>query len=434
MQNKKRRRIIGVAVAVIICVVAAVIIHRELFSATASEEAYVSSVSTLMGNLGNGMRNRYQGVVESNKTWSLKVEGERPIKEYKVKVGDKVKKGDEILVYDNSEAENAVENGRLELQRMRDDLAQMNSDINELSRERSEAKDEINAAQMMIDMQQKQIDARNKSYEIEKKQQELASLESSIQNASVYCTINGVVKSLGNDGESDSVMVVNTGSFQVKAMVNEQNLSQIYKNEPVIIYSRVSDELSWNGKVTKIDKERTVKKEEDSYDESGDEMTTSTNYPFYISLKDRSGLTVGQHVYIEEDVGQLEDKDEEVVELVEYMIVDADTDEPYVWADDGHGRLEKRKIMLGDYNKKAKRYRVVEGLSLDDLLAQPTADLHAGISTVNMDELSEEELEEREEGGEDKDGKKKGKKKGNGVEDVEGDVVDEGALGAPIEE
>ena len=294
---------------------------------------------------------------------------------------------------------------------MRDELAEMNADINELSQERAEAEDEISAAQISIDIQQKQLDVRNKSYDIESKQQELNNMAASMENASVYSEIDGTVRSLGTEEEADSLTVVDTTSFQVKAKVNEQNLSSIYKNEPVIIYSRASDELRWKGKVSQIDKEHTMKSEEE-YDDMGDEMTTSTNYPFYISLKDKSGLTVGQHVYVEEDVGQLEEGTEEVVDLAKYMIVDPKSDDPYVWADDGHGRLEKRSIVLGEYNKKAKRYRVEEGLSLTDLLAQPDDTLHPGMTTVNMDDQNYEE--------------------DNGDEGEDAGSGDEDELGAPV--
>ena len=145
-------------------------------------------------------------------------------------------------------------------------------------------------------------------------------------------------------------------------------------------------------------------------------MTKSSNYNFYISLNERKGLTVGQHVYVEEDVGQLEDTGEEIIELSKHMIVDANTDDPYVWADDGHGHLEKRKVMLGDFNKKSKKYRVVEGLSMEDLLAQPDDGLVSGIRTVNMDEQDEEDLEESE----DEDSEDKGSEE---EEDELGDAV-----------
>ncbi|MBQ9633148.1 MAG: efflux RND transporter periplasmic adaptor subunit [Lachnospiraceae bacterium] len=392
-KDKKKRTIIGVAVVLLICVGVGLFVYRELFSETANEEVYVSSVSTWMGNLDNGMRNRYQGVVESNKTWSLKIEGERPVKEYKVKVGDYVKKGDEVLVFDNSETENAIASGKLELQRMRDDLAEMNADINELSREQGEVTDEIKSAQISIDIQQKQLDVRNKSYDIESKQQEVSNLESRLVSASVYSEIDGVVRSLGTEEENDSLTVVDTSSFQVKAKVNEQNLASLYKGAPVIIYSRADNDLFWHGKIVNIDKEHTIKSE-DEYDESGDEMTKSTNYPFYISLKDKSGLTVGQHVYVEEDVGQLDEGGEEVIDLPKFLIVDPKSDSPYVWADDGHGHLEKRSVTLGEYNKKAKRYRIEDGLVMTDLLAQPEEDMKAGIRTVNTDEQNYEEYED----------------------------------------
>ena len=102
LNNKRNRTILGVIIAVIICIGAGVGIYELLFSEDANEEVYVSSVSGLMGNLENGMRNRFQGIVESNNSWTATLDG-RPVKEYKVKVGDKVEVGTPLLVYDNSQ-------------------------------------------------------------------------------------------------------------------------------------------------------------------------------------------------------------------------------------------------------------------------------------------------------------------------------------------
>ena len=399
LNNKRNRTILGVIIAVIICIGAGVGIYELLFSEDANEEVYVSSVSGLMGNLENGMRNRFQGIVESNNSWTATLDG-RPVKEYKVKVGDKVEVGTPLLVYDNSQKEEEIANARLELQRMQDERAAMNADIAELNTERNEATDDLAAEELAINIQQKQIDMRNKDTEIATKQEEVKNMEDSLASDTVTSEISGVVKSLGNETEegesSGGLTIVDINTFQIKAKVNEQNLSSLYEGEKVIIFSRVSNDIDWKGKITNIDKENTLASAEE-YDEDGDEMTVSSNYPFYISLKKTEGLAVGQHVYVEENVGQLKKNPEEVIELDSYMIVDLETDDPYVWADNGSGRLEKRSVTLGEYNEDADRYRIEDGITMADYLAQPDENVHAGMKTVDMNAKDDDENAEDDE-------------------------------------
>ncbi len=403
LNNKRNRTILGVIIAVIICIGAGVGIYELLFSEDANEEVYVSSVSGLMGNLENGMRNRFQGIVESNNSWTATLDG-RPVKEYKVKVGDKVEVGTPLLVYDNSQKEEEIANARLELQRMQDERAAMNADIAELNTERNEATDELAAEELAINIQQKQIDMRNKDTEIATKQEEVKNMEDSLASDTVTSEISGVVKSLGNETEegesSGGLTIVDINTFQIKAKVNEQNLSSLYEGEKVIIFSRVSNDIHWKGKITNIDKENTLASAEE-YDEDGDEMTVSSNYPFYISLKKTEGLAVGQHVYVEENVGQLKKNPEEVIELDSYMIVDLETDDPYVWADNGSGRLEKRSVTLGEYNEDADRYRIEDGITMADYLAQPDENVHAGMKTVDMNAKDDDENAEDDEDSDD---------------------------------
>lgn len=403
LNNKRNRTILGVIIAVIICIGAGVGIYELLFLENANEEVYVSSVSGLMGNLENGMRNRFQGIVESNNSWTATLDG-RPVKEYKVKVGDKVEVGTPLLVYDNSQKEEEIANARLELQRMQDERAAMNADIAELNTERNEATDDLAAEELAINIQQKQIDMRNKDTEIATKQEEVKNMEDSLASDTVTSEISGVVKSLGNETEegesSGGLTIVDINTFQIKAKVNEQNLSSLYEGEKVIIFSRVSNDIHWKGKITNIDKENTLASAEE-YDEDGDEMTVSSNYPFYISLKKTEGLAVGQHVYVEENVGQLKKNPEEVIELDSYMIVDLETDDPYVWADNGSGRLEKRSVTLGEYNEDADRYRIEDGITMADYLAQPDENVHAGMKTVDMNAKDDDENAEDDEDSDD---------------------------------
>ena len=70
-------------------------------------------------------------------------------------------------------------------------------------------------------------------------------------------------------------------------------------------------------------------------------MTQSSNYPFYVQLDGTNGLMLGQHVYVEPDIGQQEVKTG--IWLSDYFINDVDSN-PYVWADDGNGWEHTMKI------------------------------------------------------------------------------------------
>jgi len=94
---------------------------------------------------------------------------------------------------------------------------------------------------------------------------------------------------------------------------------------------------------------------------SSDDQTTSTSYPFYVELDSSDGLMLGQHVYIERDIGQDEQKDG--LWISDYYIVDADTNEPYVWAANDKKKLEKRYVTLGKHDDDLEEYEIVDGLT-----------------------------------------------------------------------
>lgn len=82
---------------------------------------------------------------------------------------------------------------------------------------------------------------------------------------------------------------------------------------------------------------------------ASDDQTSSSTYPFYVNLDSSEGLMLGQHVYIEPDEGQ--DEKKAGIWLNDYFIVDADTDSPYVWIANGQNKLEKRDVILGQYDE-----------------------------------------------------------------------------------
>ena len=112
---------------------------------------------------------------------------------------------------------------------------------------------------------------------------------------------------------------------------------------------------------------------------SSDDQTTSTSYPFYVELDSSEDLMLGQHVYIERDIGQDDQKDG--LWLSDYYILDTDTNEPYVWAANDKNRLEKRYVTLGKHDDDLGEYEIVDGLTKKDAIAFPTDALEEGEKT-----------------------------------------------------
>ena len=98
---------------------------------------------------------------------------------------------------------------------------------------------------------------------------------------------------------------------------------------------------------------------------------------------------LGQHLYVELDEGQMDEK-EGIWLYSGYIVQDEDT--PYVWADNGNGKLEKRTVELGKYDEGMDLYEITSGLELTDYIAWPVSGFRIGLkTTTNVDEGMVEE-------------------------------------------
>ena len=103
-----------------------------------------------------------------------------------------------------------------------------------------------------------------------------------------------------------------------------------------------------------------------------DEMTTSSKYPFYIELESTEGLILGQHVYL-----KVEKEEGEVAGIplsMAFLCYD-DEGNPYVWAEDSRGKLEKRMVTLGAPNEMMGTVSITDGLTETDYVAFPDGEL-----------------------------------------------------------
>lgn len=350
---------------------------------------YVSTVEKLMSlGSGNGLMNRFPGVVESQDTWKVQQNAEKVVKDILVEEGQEVQVGTPLFNYDTDKFQSDLEQAKLDLERIYNEVDSMNDNITQLYKDKKSAPKEDRAG-LQLQIQEAELQVRQKEYEGKSKQVEIDKLNENINNATVTSEIAGVVKSINNSGSGETDMYGNsdtsfmtilaTGDYRVKGKINELNIGSLTENSPVIIRSRVDSSVTWRGTITTIDRENAEANNNNMYS-SSDSMAQTSSYPFYVTLESSEDLMLGQHVYIELDNGQ-EAGPKARVWLEDYFINDLDS-EPFVWADNGKGKLEKRYVTLGQYDENLMQYEISEGLTKEDAVTFPEPGLEEGMETA----------------------------------------------------
>ena len=125
--NKKKLIIGGTAAGVILVAAIFGFVFLKGHSSGSSDSGdlvYVDSVTSIMGlGSGTGQLNRFAGVVEPQKTVTIKQSSDKKVKECYVKEGDEVKKGQKLFIYDTSEAEENLSSKEIEIDLRWMDLA-----------------------------------------------------------------------------------------------------------------------------------------------------------------------------------------------------------------------------------------------------------------------------------------------------------------------
>lgn len=472
-----------------------------------NDRVYVEKVSVIMGT-ATGAQNRYSGVVQPQKTVEINADSDRSIGEVLVSVGDVVEEGTPLFSYDTEELSMDLEQAELELENQDIEISSYKNQISELEKEKAQVPAE-EQFEYTTEIQTLETQIKQAEFEKSSKQLEIDKIEKQIENSEVVSTASGTVKTINDDqsiseGEDSSafITILSMGEYRVKGTVNEQNIWMLSEGDEVIVRSRVDEETTWTGTIESIDEEEPSNSSADSMyveGEMGDETTVSSKYPFYVAIDDAEGLMLGQHVLIELDEGQMEERDgiwlyssylvfdedmqgsaesltegtesfgglsvediagfagtdksgavsdlsdlgnladiegmealeglegTETLDGIEFFdqeemgegmeagedsdYAEDDTDDwgyedeseyedstempqemtpqtAYVWADDGTGHLEKRKVELGEYDEELDEYEILSGLTEEDYIAWPMEGLYEGVKTVtDMEEI-----------------------------------------------
>lgn len=386
MSKKK----IGVIVAIVLVVVAAVgvglwfLLRGTAGGSNNGDKVYVESVATVT-NMNAGVQNRYSGVVEPQQSWDIKKNPEKTVKEIFVKEGDTVEAGTPLFEYDTESVKDEIAQAKLELEGIDNQIADFYNQIESLKEERA-AVSEDEKFQYTTQIQSVQTSIKQSEYNRESKKVEIAKKEESLNNAVVNSEIAGIIKSISENGydpysgqELPFMTVLAVGDYRVKGTVNEQNIWSIPVGAAVLLRSRVDEEQTWTGSITGVDTNTTESNNNNGFMYDSGMGERATKYPFYVQLDSTEGLILGQHVYIELDMGQMEVK--EGLWLYESYIVMED-ENSYVWADNGKNRLEKRKVELGEYDQEMAAWQIVSGLTQEDYIAYPMNSMYEGVTTV----------------------------------------------------
>ena len=373
-------------------------------SPAGSDPATVEAVSAITGGGAAGLADWYAGMVVSGETAEVKRDSGKTVLEIYVEEGDMVRAGAPLFCYDSEKMQLDLDMLYLDKENYANTIAAANAEIKELENQRSKAKD-ADKLSYTLQIDSRKADIREAEYNSSVNDRKITSLEASLENAEVVSPIAGRVMSVNEEGTTDNygyydpdaedtadtgvefITVTDVTSMRIQGTINELNAYALSEGMAMRIRSRMYPDQTWTGTLSLIDWENPVKNtNETSYyisDSSSDEMTTASKYPFYVDLESTDGLMLGQHVYIEPDTGDGDEKPAGPM-LPGYYIAYEDNGDPYVWADDG-GKLEKRSVTLGGYDADTDCYEVTDGLAPADYIAFPAEGLAEGQSTERYD-------------------------------------------------
>ena len=354
---------------------------------------YVQSVKALGALGGIAPGDRFPGIVVSENVTEISKDSEKTIKELKVREGDDVTEGQELFSYDTDELKLTLEKQKLELEQLNATIENYQAQIVQLEKERGWASAN-SKLEYTIEIQSTQLDLKEAEMNVKTKTAEVQASETLLEHATVVSPVKGRIQSISENGTDNYgnplpyITIQQAGSYRIKGTLGELQRGGIIEGDRMTIVSRTDPDVTWSGTVTLVDYESPSQGSDMDryYGMSTDEMSTSSKYPFYVELESTEGLILGQHIYME-----LETEEEEAPALSissAFFCYDEDGS-VYVWAEK-RGSLEKRPVVLGEYNPMLDTYQVTEGLTEEDYIAFPDPQLCQEGAPTTHDQVVQE--------------------------------------------
>ncbi len=373
-------------------IAAAVVVSMALAGCGGGGEVPVQKVDSLFQSSASTASDKFAGLVVSENAVEIKREGEKSVKEVYVAEGDQVAKGDKLFSYDTDELSLTLDKQKLEMDRL-------DATISEKKDQISQTKDDLENAsgsdetQLNIQLRTLQTELTQSEYDKAAKQKEIDYTEKMLKDVDVKSPIAGTIRKINESGEGPYMTIQQSGAYEVKGTLNELSLGAgIMEGTAVTVISRMDATKTWNGVVDRVDYDsaQTGGQEgsgggvamyssgmvSEAFGGSGGSMSSSTNYPFYVKLDSTDGLLLGQHVYIQVSNGAA--VSEGTLAIPENFIVNLHFDEMNnanigeVWAANRQGKLEKVQVTFGEFDPSIGGYGIIDGLTADDYIADPS--------------------------------------------------------------
>ena len=362
---------------------AAILVLAVLWACTGCSNGgnavYVQSVADLTNWGGIAPGDRFPGMVVSENTTEINKDHDKSISELLVKEGQDVEAGQELFCYDMEQLQLALDKQKLEKEQLVATIENYQSQIKDLEKAEKKATGN-NKLQYTIQIQSMQIDLKEAELNLQAKEKEVAKSEEILQNTTVVSPVTGRVTAINENGTDNYgnplpyITIQQAGSYRIKGVLSELQRGGIMEGSRMKIVSRSDSSQFWMGTVTLVDYESPSQENQNSmyYGNAVDSMSASSKYPFYVELDSSEGLLLGQHVYLEVDTG---DEEETSYPAISSAFVCYDEDgSTYVWAEN-NGKLEKRIIVIGEYDFMMDTIEILEGLTEDDFIAFPDGEL-----------------------------------------------------------
>ena len=358
-----------------LCIACALCLALSLTACGSDDNAvFVQSVRSLSNLGGIAPGDRFPGMVVSEHVTEVHKDSDKVIADVYVKEGDDVVEGQELFSYDMDQLQLSLDKQRLELEQLKATIENYKSQIESLQKDEAKATGTAKL-QYTIEIQSLQVDLKEAELNLEAKEKAVSQTEAMLGNVTVVAPVTGRITGVNENGYDNYgnplayITIQQAGSFRIKATLGELQRGGIMEGSRMKIVSRTDESQVWYGTVTMVDYESATQGDQNNMYIGGmmDPMTSSSKYPFYVELDSSEGLLLGQHVYLELDMGQ-----EEAAGLAISAAFIAYDEEgnAYVWAEK-NGRLEKRAVVVGEYNFMMDTIEVLEGLSEEDYIAFP---------------------------------------------------------------
>ncbi|PQP83195.1 efflux RND transporter periplasmic adaptor subunit [Paenibacillus sp. PCH8] len=285
------------------------------------------------------------------------------IKQWHVKSGEQVKKGDILFTLDTSALQTEIDQMQSDLAKARLDVeinqvsadqANMSETLGVTEEERKKAFVEREGKRLTNELNQKALGL--KEQEVQKKQAVMA-------KAVVYASASGIFQMNEEDSKTRAVTegqlmgsITNISKLKFMTIVGEEEMFRLKVGMPVQVRMTAQKDLKFTGKVSKVSK--FARKSTDT------DLKQASQFDVVIDMKPDERMYGG--VSLEGDIETLRKAKATVVSSLAIM---RDQPEPYVLLDKGHGQTEQLMIQAGI--ESGDKTEVVSGLKPGDIVVIP---------------------------------------------------------------